>query len=787
MFVKTSDDNIEVDNGRFRLVLSRHNGLYQQAIYARESTEQPILVSQRSGIQTDRAITSPPYDQATVERYDDRVVIRLRGHLGSHAFEGEIEVRAGDDYVQYRVVDTLKGEVTLESLQSCYELGAPGLDFCFAPYVRPEPDHVIGHQAFKSPALIMQKGTVMAALIPDVALLAQEFPKHQMEVCLELDVDPQTVERPVFGYGFKRHLPHGLLYFRHTPDMVQQFKDAELRYGYYIYVMTNAEERSGYQHVVRFLWDKFGKPYMTDVLPQTLSFDRYAELGMDYAFRNLWADFEVEGVKCGAVMSGIRHANDVWFHSSYNQLRTAYHFYWFGKKWGRPDLIEKAQRVKNLLLLSPQNRGAFCTLFERKVWFGRPLHRWVSSTHWNSEEFRALHAQHGHNMVTRGLQWDKLYQTASCSAVAVWMLKWWQDLEHDHRLLDRARQWGDLLLTVQLPSGAIPAWLEVETFKPEETLKESADGACSGWFLAELFRVTRGERYLRAAEQVGKFISAEIMASQKWHDFETFFDSAAKPIDFFDPHTRQYLQKTFGLYWASLLFQSLYAATQKEEHLRNGCKALDYLCLMQAVWNAPYRGIHTFGGFAVGIGHALWSDARTALIAMVLLDYYEFTGNTEYLERGLAAIRNRMGMMFVPENKVVSKIYNCGPLGSSDEAYAHRGEDTQWTSTSYDWGVGTNLTAIAHLEESYGDVYVDLDRVMAVGLDGCIVRDLQVEGNEVRIELVGRVNRSTPLLLKMRNLASDSYSVRINGGEPHRYSRQELLAGVRIPIAALSH
>lgn len=86
---------------------------------------------------------------------------------------------------------------------------------------------------------------------------------------------------------------------------------------------------------------------------------------------------------------------------------------------------------------------------------------------------------------------------------------------------------------------------------------------------------------------------------------------------------------------------------------------------------------------------------------------------------------------------------------------------------------------------AYGDVYVDLDRKVAVGLDGCIVRAMQVERNGVSIELEDRVNRSTPLLLKMRHVAFNSCSLRINGGAPQEDSRQELLAGVRIPIAAL--
>lgn len=102
---------------------------------------------------------------------------------------------------------------------------------------------------------------------------------------MEMDVDPQTVERPVLGYGFKPHVPHGLLYFRHTPTMVAHLTNPELTYGYYIFVGTDAEERSGYQPVVRFLWSTFGQAHMTDVLPQTLSFDRFVERGMDYAFR----------------------------------------------------------------------------------------------------------------------------------------------------------------------------------------------------------------------------------------------------------------------------------------------------------------------------------------------------------------------------------------------------------------------------------------------------------------------------------------------------------------------
>jgi len=783
MFGEARNDRIEVDNGPFRLVISRQDGLLQQAIYAPARASDPVVVSLAARSGSDGNILSPPFTEAQLERpSEDRVVIRLHGIQGPHDFTGVIELHKGDEYLHYTLTDTVRGTATVEALQTHYELTDPKLDFCYAPYIRPETDHVVAQQSFKSPALIMQQGRTLVSLVPDVDLINSEFPKNRAEVCIEIDADPDTVPRPIFGYGFKRNHPHGLLYFRHTPDMVREYRDETLRYGFYLYIKADAEEKCGYQQVVRFLWERFAKPLTREVLPQTLSFDRYATQGMEYGFNELWQDFEVDGVKCGAMLSGIRYPNDIWFHSSYNALRTAYHLYWFGRKWGKPALIEKAQRAKNLILLSPRKKGAFSTIFHRKVWFGRPVPTWVSSTHWNSEEFAALHAKAGHPMVVRGLQWDKLYQTVSCSSVACWMLKWYRDLEQDPKLLDMARAWGDTLLEIQLPSGAIPAWIDVETFEPEEALKESVDAAASGWLLSELYQVTGDARYLAAAEKVARFIETQIMDRQKWQDFETFYDSLAKPLDFYDPHSHQYIQNTFGLYWTSLMFRSLWGSTKKEEYRTLGCKAVDYLSLFQAVWKAPFMSMYTFGGIAVANGHPIWSDARTNLVASVFLEYYDMTGRLEYLERGIAAIRNLMGMMFTPENKAVSKWYSRGPLGSTDEAYSHRGEDTPWTGTGYDWGVGTTLNAIAYLEQTFGDLHVDLERNLAVGLDGCRVTNFRADADTVNIDVEDRVQRTTPLLVKMRNLTSDHYTLTLNGKEVGSYTKGELESGVRVKL-----
>ncbi len=87
---------------------------------------------------------------------------------------------------------------------------------------------------------------------------------------------------------------------------------------------------------------------------------------------------------------------------------------------------------------------------------------------------------------------------------------------------------------------------------------------------------------------------------------------------------------------APVVMLTLYHLTHNPEYLESGTKMLDYLLLTQQVWNNPLYTPMLLGGFTTQNTDQEWSDARQGYVAIVLADYYEATGDFEYLERAIA-------------------------------------------------------------------------------------------------------------------------------------------------------
>jgi hypothetical protein len=165
---------------------------------------------------------------------------------------------------------------------------------------------------------------------------------------------------------------------------------------------------------------------------------------------------------------------------------------------------------------------------------------------------------------------------------------------------------------------------------------------------------------------------------------------------------------------------------------------------------------------------AEWNDSRHALCAMVLTDAYARTGAAEYFERGVAALRACFTLMVAPENREVSPLTYSGragrfkhrlllegpdpraftdadripnhegayyPLGYSSENYGHVGGDLPSGRPGFDWAEGLYLTSAAWVRRRYGDVYVDLGRRRAFGINGATAR--WAEGEIVVEERLG--------------------------------------------------
>src|SRR5262249_14038882 len=159
-----------------------------------------------------------------------------------------------------------------------------------------------------------------------------------------------------------------------------------------------------------------------------------------------------------------------WFQS----LRTAYGWYLYGKRTQNAEIQSEAESVLNLALKSPQQEGAFATIYLV------PEHRWIREDGW------------------AGFPDD--YHTFCMSWTAYWMLKWAEDLTPNRKneIVAFARRYGDFLARHQSPSGVIPSWFDSE-LKPRQEFRDlNGETAGSALFLLKLAEVT-GDRTYAAA------------------------------------------------------------------------------------------------------------------------------------------------------------------------------------------------------------------------------------------------------------------------------------------------
>ncbi len=659
------------------------------------------------------------YDSVSIkEESHDTVLIELSGCADDTMVTSFFQLNEFDPLIHCNVHVHGRGGGYHE-VMSHHEF-VPGVcDYCFTPHLRPGANDVVGRFAMKSPVCIMQKDAHLACLVADVTDLDDEPDKM---ICLDANVKGSTGASSQIAVGIANHEPYGLIYFRKVHSPAPSATNREVRYSYYMLLSADAVPASGYSLVVRSLWRMFGRKNFMRVDPQTMSRQRYTELALNYAVKNLWRDFpsqewqgDGDARSTGGLIMGIKYPNDIWFHFFFNQLHTAYGLLLYGRENGDADLVEKARRIKQLALQAPSKAGLQAAVFTHEIVTGLRRERWVIQSHWASGAIPYA------DQATISPDFDA-YSTLDSSWTAYWMLRW-LDTEPDDGLLDRVTLLGDTLLAVQRPSGAIPTFLHASNLAPMTHLQESPDCAVCGLFLAELFSRTGQSKYLLAAERVASFIEDDIMP-QKWACYETYYDSAAKPLDTYDGHTNQLPQNTYPMYWSSQLFKSLYRTTARSNYLASAVACVDYLLLFQAVWSPPYLGVKGFGSVGIGNGHTGWNDARSGIFASGIADFFPLTGNREYLERGVAAARAPLVLMYAPENERVASTYNCGPIGYADECYAHRGKDGRLGPSCFDYSVGYALVAFHELCRRYGSIYLHTEGGWAVGIDGVAVTDI---------------------------------------------------------------
>ena len=666
------------------------------------------------------------------------------------------------------------------------EEGCDSLDYHFVPHLRPRSDMVISDQVFRSPVVMMRREDVFFALIPDLELLEPVYRTTGARYYMDFLAAGGENLCPSTSFGLGRTRVKGHTYFENDFQRETRFAAGrEFVVAYYLVLDRNG---FGVADVVSFLWERFGRRYLTGGLPQVTGWDRYAAAGLERMFKSqdLYRRFSLEGQPCGGTVAmhfvtrkGVRLMDlgelrrylgyqdlalsasrgiiefvsehpcssllekalyrygpkvppGIMFQSWFNNLRSAYGAYWFARKWHDSELLESALAVKNLAILAPRDHGASPAV----------CYATDQGTYWSAG--------------TRGFKHFDWHHTADCATTGYYMTQWFRDHEGDPRLIGRCHELALFLMSAQLPSGAFPAWVKPDGSKPISApeLRERATTACPAMFLAQHFMVENDVRYLESALRAIDFLAAEVIPGQKWFDYETFYSCSRKRLGFVDPNTKTVPQNTMSMYCAAEALRLAFMATLDPVYLRMGLQVLNHLCLYQQVWDPPFLSINAFGGFGSMNTDAEWNDARQALMAPLFMDYYTITGKPEHMERGIAALRAAFTLMFLDENTLVApgNMKDAPPeeTGSVAENYAHFGYDHRVPGfLDSDWGAGSACHAAAYVQRHYGDIYVDLDRDAAFGINGCRVEDFKLEGRKLTLHVEKQIDSGIEVAVKL--------------------------------------
>jgi hypothetical protein len=673
----------------------------------------------------------------------------ITGDCGIGTFEQRVTLTADSDVLDVSTRLHLQDKVALYSVEDRYDFLPPlhtstdehtgPLDFVWSQDIKSEADDLIPTNSFKSPVVMMQQGRLFAALIPHVGN------RHVETRAFDLDVT--SGKWPWMAYGAIPSQPHGHSYFRRSPDAKLTPIADTIAYDYSI-VLSDRPTKLGYRRAVRLLWERFGHPSLLEsadeqqnVLHHELSsFASWrVEAWRTYANR-IYIGFPCGARQCGTLASYRNYKGDwahpepdAWFNAWFQTLRSAYGWYLYGRAMNDVSIMAKAESVLNLALSSPRKEGAFSTIYL------------VKSAEWLPGDGWASYADS--------------YHAFSTSWTAYWMLRWAQDLvpQRKAEILAFIKPYGDFLLAHQSESGVIPSWYYASNLQPRAEFRDfNAEGGPSALLLVTLGTMTGDQRYIVAAERSMDFIQREVLPRQRWFDFETFLSCARKDYGFFDHWTAQYPQNNLAEIQAVAAMLALYRATGKREYLQSGTQMLDYLLLTQQVWNNPMFTPKLLGGFTTQNTDQEWSDARQGYVAPVLYDYYDATGNFEYLERAVAAARSTFAV-------------------APWENWAHTGYlDQPGALTGFHWGTGSAMTTVEMLSPEIGDALIDVDARRGVGFDECTITSVDIKGDAISF-WISSPSRQRRFLIRFRGISpTHRYRICWNGRETETIGGDQL-------------
>ncbi|MFA7692635.1 MAG: hypothetical protein GX117_11335 [Candidatus Hydrogenedentes bacterium] len=594
-------------------------------------------------------------------------------------------------------------------------------DFWWAPYLAPTQGDVIAQHVFRSPAILVRSSEALIAMIPDLDLCGEK------ETPWYMDMDAEARH---FWLGMSHtDIPEHVRYQK-TSGLT--FEPGTVRLGFYLGCFKGEDALfNPWEMPSRFLWQQWAHKAYERGEPSTVPPKVFIDHSYRWAFDTwadaVWQEFDIDGVHVGGPAfivnvtespnypgeKDLREFLSLWNQAWFSTLRVASGMYRYGRRTKDESLMERARLSKEFTLAAPLNNGLFPTVYRtemEKLTIGdEQINRskgWESGYWTNANRVPREH----------GIR-DRWHNVLDMSWTCLLLLRWHRELEADPRIPEYVRQYGERLLTLQDEQGFFPSWLHPETEEASPVLAQSPQTSMSVSFLLALAEETKEDKYADAALKAMDAVIQHIIPKGQWEDFETYWsccrlgqDHLGKPFE----RNAMFKQCSFSMFWTA---EALFAAWQRTNDLnyrRWGKRTLDELSMVQQVWQPPFIHVPALGGFGVMNFDAEWNDARQSLFAELFLDYAAITGDEQYWERGMAALKASFVMMYCPENPAVKALWEkvwpfFGPedYGFTMENYGHGGTTSKdgegmGSFTIFSWGNGAAAEAWNRVRDHYG-------------------------------------------------------------------------------------
>lgn len=735
-----------------------------------------------TSISSGRFLLSEVESELFLDEKENAIV--LRGAKDRIEFVQKITIEPGSDNVHIEVacvfpdtvnqVDYLLSTYKYNLNRAPYFVHTPGLKFDNKESGQnrwelvDSQDQVIGDRSYHSPAIILQEGKLFASLVPDLNKINENrvvspdsrreswIGKNHFQVevisenftlptALDLNVKSGISEKPLLAYGYMDAIiSHHIRYNRfNDTSMIRTFKGKKLKFAFDLLIDANAKDYTKYTDVSKLIWNKYGHQEFRKGVHLAMPFNEYhriidsitfsasthkdIDIPLDgYKNTGSWLQWEdTNGIKMGGYRSAINWWNDKLHNSQFwNNAREATGFWYWGTKLGYPKDIDRARRIINWCLSAPRNeQGLFATLYNA-----------------NSKTWALQFSDPMHGKPRFFLDSSDSYDVSNMSKTGAHLLNYYLNCEKDERIVAYLIPYGDWLLSVIDERGSVPTYVSCE-MEQSDILKYSAQPASSAWFLAELYNATSDLKYLEGAKKVADYLSNEIIPEAKWIDFEQFYSCGNRPLFFQrDIVQNQIARGSLCVMWAVEAYRALHEATNLEIYLKDGEACVDYVSFFQCSWNPHYiYTAYPFGGFSVdNADSGTYLDARQADVVRPFIYFGKQLGRQDLLERAVAAARSSIVLINHPLHKAnnIYKHTNIYPFGLGPENIDHEAYPQSAMRTHPSWGEGSGIyTGLAEAFNGLGGLYINLDKKLAVGVDGIIINKIDYKPYHVELEL----------------------------------------------------